>query len=243
MAVRLVRWLGKRGQQGAAEPRSLAEAAAEHLRDGGFVDWARLSLRSGDPVQVLSEAYARLFDVVTQVREAQAHGFARLLVDWTAAGSQDDDLVPVERVLDEIVAPLAADSPVLVIVIDGMSVAVCRELLADLTQHEWLTLCEGGADVQPAGDRHGPFGHGVLPHEPAHRAATSRGRGRRAGRLCGTPGPGGPLPQRLSAHAVPQGDPPGSRKMPCWRPTSARRSARRTARSSAWSSTPWTTTC
>ncbi len=151
MAVRLVRWLGKRGQQGAAEPRSLAEAAAEHLRDGGFVDWARLSLRSGDPVQVLSEAYAKLFDVVTQVREAQAHGFARLLVDWTAAGSQGGELVPVERVLEEIVAPLAADNPVLVIVIDGMSVAVCRELLADLTQHEWLTLCEAGATFNRPG--------------------------------------------------------------------------------------------
>ena len=211
MAVRLVRWLGERSQQAGAEPKSLAEAAAEHLRDGGFVDWARLSLRSGDPVQVLSEAYAKLFEAVTQIREAQAHGFARLLVDWTAAGSQGGDLVPVERVLDEIVAPLAADSPVLVIVIDGMSVAVCRELLADLTRHEWVPLCEAGQDLQPAGDRHDPFGHGVLPHEPAYRATASRRRGRRAGRLRRASGPGGPLPQRLSARPVPQAEPPGSR--------------------------------
>ena len=115
------------------------------------MDWARLSLRSGNPVQVLSEAYVKLFDVVTQVREAQAHGFARLLADWTAAGSQGGELVPVERVLDEIVAPLAADNPVLVIVIDGMSVAVCRELLSDLVQHEWLTLCEAGATFNRPG--------------------------------------------------------------------------------------------
>jgi hypothetical protein len=144
MAVRLVRWLGERKQQAGDEPKSLAAAAAGHLCSGGFVDWARLSLRSGDPVQVLSEAYAKLFEAVTQIREVQAHGFARLLVDWTAAGSQGGDLVPVERILDEIVAPLAADSPVLVIVIDGMSVAVCRELLADLTRHEWVPLCEAG---------------------------------------------------------------------------------------------------
>ena len=91
MAVRLVRWLGERSQQAGVEPKSLAVAADEHLRDGGFVDWARLSLRSGDPVQVLSEAYARLFEAVTQIRETQAHGFARLLVDWTAAGSQADE--------------------------------------------------------------------------------------------------------------------------------------------------------
>lgn len=144
MAVRLVRWLGEQGRQGHVDHASLAEASADHLRNGGFVDWARLSLRSGDPVQVLSEAYARLFEAVTQIREAQAHRFARLLVDWTAAGSQADDLVPVERVLEQIVAPLAAESPVLVIVIDGMSVAVCRELLADLTRHEWISLCEPG---------------------------------------------------------------------------------------------------
>ena len=151
MAVRLVRWLGKRSQQKVTEPQSLAEAAVEHLRDGGFVDWARLSLRSGDPVQVLSEAYAKLFEVVTQVQEVQGRAFARLLVDWTAAGSQGDAMVPVERILDEIVAPLAADSPVLVIVIDGMSVAVCRELLADLTQHEWLVLCEAGGTFNRPG--------------------------------------------------------------------------------------------
>jgi hypothetical protein len=144
MAVRLMRWLGDQSHLAGAEPKSLAAAAAEHLRDGGFVDWARLSLRSGDPVQVLSEAYARLFEAVTQIREAQAHGFARLLADWTAAGSQADDPLPVERVLEQIVAPLAADSPALVIVIDGMSVAVCRELLADLARHEWVALCETG---------------------------------------------------------------------------------------------------
>lgn len=144
MAVRLVRWLGEQGHQGPVEHPSLGEAAADHLRTGGFVDWARLSLRSGDPVQVLSEAYARLFEVVTEIREAQAHRFAQLLADWTTAASQADDLIPVERVLERIVAPLAAESPVLVIVVDGMSVAVCRELLADLTRHEWVAVCEPG---------------------------------------------------------------------------------------------------
>lgn len=151
MAVRLVRWLGERDQRGEVKHPSLALAADEHLRDGGFVDWARLSLRSGDPVQILSEAYVRLFEAVTQIREAQAHGFAQLLVDWTAAGSQADDFVPVERFLEQIVAPFAVDSSVLVIVIDGMSVAVCRELLADLTRHEWVALCEPGRNFNRSG--------------------------------------------------------------------------------------------
>jgi hypothetical protein len=166
MAVRLVRWLKEslvtghsslvtgqesndKGQmtndQGQlANPRSFADAAHAHLRDGGFVDWARLSLRSGDPVQGLSESYARLFDAATKLREQQAKQFAQLLADWTAAGSQSDEVIPIERVLEQIVAPLAGESPVLVIVIDGISVAVCRELLSDLTRHEWIAICEPG---------------------------------------------------------------------------------------------------
>jgi cell division septation protein DedD len=144
MALRLVRWLGKQQQEHQLEPQTFADAANAHLREGGFVDWARLCLRSGDPVRKLSEAYAKLFDQVRQIREQQSHVFAKLLQDWTAAGSQGNDILPVERVLQEIVAPLAADGLILVIVIDGMSVAVCRELLADVTRHEWVAISEPG---------------------------------------------------------------------------------------------------
>ena len=144
MAFRLVRWLGDQQRRGESPPLSLSEAAALQLSDGGFVDWARLSLRAGDPVRELSGAYARLFDLVTQVRERQGQAFARLLADWTAAGTPAQDVLPVERVLEEIVAPLAAEAPILVIVIDGMSAAVCRELLSDVTRHDWTALAEPG---------------------------------------------------------------------------------------------------
>ena len=144
MAHRLVRWVGERKRIGDVQPQSLSEAAAEHFRDGGFVDWARLSLRAGDPVRELSGAYARLVEEVTKIRERQAHQFARLLADWTAAGSPIQEVLPVERILEETVAPLAAEAPVLVLVIDGMSVAVCRELLSDLTRHDWVALGEPG---------------------------------------------------------------------------------------------------
>jgi hypothetical protein len=143
MAVRLVRWFAAI-QSKPVEAESLAESAAYQLAEGGFVDWARLALRSGDPVRELSEAYGRLFDQVTELREKQAHRFATLLKDWTAAGSTGDDVIPVESILERIVGPLAAEAPVLVIVIDGMSVAVYRELLADITRHEWVALAEEG---------------------------------------------------------------------------------------------------
>ena len=100
--------------------QSLADAAAYHLAEGGFVDWARLSLREGTRYASCQEAYARLFNKVTAMREQQAQHFAELLRDWTVAGSVGDGVIPVEHILDEIVAPLAAQAPVLVIVIDGM---------------------------------------------------------------------------------------------------------------------------
>lgn len=144
MALRLIRWLSRRGTEADKRPASLAEAAADHLSEGGFVDWARLALRTGDPVTQLSRAYARLFDETTRTREEQAKLFATLLRDWTAAGSTGDEVLPVERIMTEVVAPLAAQKPVLVLVIDGMSVAVCRELLADVARHDWIALCEPG---------------------------------------------------------------------------------------------------
>lgn len=150
MAVRLMRWLADRRSKSRTRPRSLGEAATDHLREGGYVDWARLALRAGDPVRDLSEAYSALFDEVTRCREEDARAFAELLKDWTAAGSQSQDVLPVEQILEQVVAPLAAVAPILVIVMDGMSVAVCRELLADVTRHEWIALCEEGrADIRP----------------------------------------------------------------------------------------------
>lgn len=143
MAIRLVRWLVN---QGAAKPvGSLAEAISYHQIEGGFVDWARFSLRSGDQVRELSEAYTTLFEQVTALREQQALQFASLLQNWVEVGSTRKDVLPVENVLDTVVAPLASSAPVLVIVMDGMSVAACRELVADITaERRWVSLCQEG---------------------------------------------------------------------------------------------------
>ncbi len=148
MAMRLVRWLGE--SQSREEVKSLADAANRHLSEGGYIDWARLTLRSGDPVRELSEAYAKLFDKVTTAREVDSLRFAELLRDWTAAKSTDETIVPVEQVLERMVAPIAAAKPVLVVVIDGMSVAVFRELMADVLGHDWVLLAEEGIGLRPA---------------------------------------------------------------------------------------------
>src|SRR5207302_783343 len=107
----LVRWL--KVAVGTAEPASLTEAAHHYLDEGGFVDWARSVLRAGDPVRGLSEGYARLLGRVAERREAQNRRFAELLRDQVAAGSAAVDPLPAERILDDVVAPVAAHAPVL----------------------------------------------------------------------------------------------------------------------------------
>ena len=146
MAIRLVRWLGQSESRPPATPRSLAEAADYQIDEGGFVDWARLMLRTGDPVRELSEAYAKLFTRATEAREARSREFADLLRTSTESNSALGGLIPVERLLEEVVAPLAAQSRVLLIVVDGMSVAVCRELLSDLLKQDWIALNRGSSE-------------------------------------------------------------------------------------------------
>jgi hypothetical protein len=147
MALRLVRWL--RTTDGMAAPSSLAEAAQGYLAQGSFVDWARSVLRIGDPVRKLSEGYAILMGRVAERRQAQNHRFAELLRDQVAAGQAGTDPVSVERILDEVLAPLAAHAPVLLVLLDGMSAAVARELLSDITQFDWASLGPEGRAIRP----------------------------------------------------------------------------------------------
>jgi hypothetical protein len=150
MAIRLVRWLRAKQPPRPQAAESLVQAAQDHTQDASFVDWARLTLARGDSVHVLSEAYAKLFERVTSVREAQSKKFGGLLAEWIKSDHQSEWICPVERVLQDIVSPLAVHSPVLLIVIDGMSTAVCREILPGITGHEWVPLNREGSTGQVA---------------------------------------------------------------------------------------------
>jgi PglZ domain. len=134
MAIRLLEWLGRHS---VSESGSFAEAANRYLRDSGFVDWARCSLDGSDGVRILAQAYALVIEKVTTHREAENKRFAELLVNWTEAGSVGDAVMGVEDVLREVVSKAAQAGPVLLIVIDGMSMAVFRELIADVSSKGW----------------------------------------------------------------------------------------------------------
>jgi hypothetical protein len=141
MALRLLDWMA---QPGAGEQGSFADAAHHYQREGGFVDRARYSLDGGDSVSTLAQAYARLAEMATARRELENKQFAELLVNWTEAGSISDSLLGVENLLREVVARAAQAGPVLLVVIDGMSMAVFGELIEDIVAKGWLPCAPEG---------------------------------------------------------------------------------------------------
>ncbi len=147
MAVRLLRWLEHQTRHRPARYRDFAEATADYVRHGGFVDWARNLISGGEPGKSLSRAYGRLGKAVAELREQQNHAFAGLLRDWTEAGSAGEAVLCIETVIDRVVAPVIRETPLLLILIDGMSHAVFQELMADITAWEWSEL--GRADGSP----------------------------------------------------------------------------------------------
>ena len=140
MSARLLRWLANENKSSRTGFDTLPQAAAWYGVDGGFVDWARYILQSGEPARKLAEAYNKLVSKVVEIRGQQNERFAHLVRDWMAAGSGGDEVLPVERIMSEFVAPLAGTAPLLVLVIDGMSFAVFREMVADITRQDWVEI-------------------------------------------------------------------------------------------------------
>ena len=146
MAVRLVRWLST---PPAPPSESLGNAASEYTQSSSLVDLARIALRAGDAVQPLADAYASLLSHVAERREEENLRFGELLADWIATGSTSGDLLPVEHTIERVIGPLAGEVPVLLVVVDGMSVSVWREILEDLGRQNWASLEPADAPIPP----------------------------------------------------------------------------------------------
>ena len=137
MARRLARWL-------LSAPRpttSLQTAVAWQADEGAFVDWARFRLLGGDEIPELSHAYSACREALIARRNLFASSFAKMLTEWNAnKPSVDGRLVPVESVLDRVLAPIAAAHPTLLLVMDGLSISIFRELFARSASHGWTEM-------------------------------------------------------------------------------------------------------
>ena len=142
MAVRLLRWLAT---PDAAPPVTLAQAVHRHVTDDGWVDRARLDVWAGDPDPHVASAYALLHGAVDARRMAHDEQFATLLARETGADSAPGDMLRVEDVLRRVVRPiLDTKQRVLLLVVDGMSVAASTELVQSATDQGWIELTRGG---------------------------------------------------------------------------------------------------
>jgi hypothetical protein len=130
--TRLVRWI-HRSQSPAST--TLSAAVRDEVRDGGWVARARAEVTSSGAPE-LAEAAQTLAAAVDARRTATAIAFAAAAVRWD--GEPSADLIGVEHVLDRVVAPVARATPILVVVLDGMSIAVFRGLLGDLEREGWI---------------------------------------------------------------------------------------------------------
>ena len=140
MARRLCRWLTD-ADSVAASKGSVTDWVSWQADQGSFVDWARFRLLGGDELPEVSQAYAALRAEVINRRNGFALPFSRMLQTWNAQATRSDGRVmPVESVLDQVLAPLAAHQPVLLLVVDGLSSSVFRELFARPERLGWAEM-------------------------------------------------------------------------------------------------------
>lgn len=137
MARRMARWIIRPATTAA----SVADLVVWQADEGAFVDWARFRLLGGDELVEVSHAYEALRATIIVRRNALGQRFAQSLQRWNALPpAVDARIVPLESVLDRVVAPLAALQPVLLLVIDGLSTSIFRELFAKPERLGWAEM-------------------------------------------------------------------------------------------------------
>lgn len=143
MAARLAAWINQGAKFSAGG--LLDDFATDYVRTGAFVDWARTIVQEGNEPE-LNSAFNQVLARVNRECDGFEASFALKLADWNKHGSAPaPSLMPIEDALEKIVGPVAAQSPVLLLVMDGMSMPVFRELIADIIQRgKWL-------ETNPAG--------------------------------------------------------------------------------------------
>jgi hypothetical protein len=148
MARRLARWIRRPPGDASA---SLSDVVEQYCRDGALVDFARLALLGGEQPPELGTAYADLLGRARELREAQNARFGSLLAAAGGCATRGEaGLVPVERALEDLVAPVARSQPILLLVMDGMSRPVYHDLIDAIVEDGWRlwkpeSVAEGGS--------------------------------------------------------------------------------------------------
>jgi hypothetical protein len=138
MVARLCRHEAKLGASGPA-----ADLVKDYLSDGAWEDWARRMLRGARP-EVLARAVTKLLDRIGERRMASDEAFASTLAKAAAIGDVPAGVMPIESALQDVVAPLAQHNPVLMVVLDGMSLDVYLAIAESLALRGWTAWAREG---------------------------------------------------------------------------------------------------
>ena len=133
----------------------LARLTADYVDDGAWVDAARHSVAEGETVAELAAVYRRLVTTVDAERAQRDRRFASALAAEAVTAPAAPPVLPttrplaIEHVLATVVAPVARVSPVLLLVVDGLSHAAAVPLLADLRREAWTAVAPEGGTLPP----------------------------------------------------------------------------------------------
>lgn len=142
MACRAAHWLQR--PEPALEG-GLAELAGYYARELAFVDRVRNGLWGEEPCAELARAYAALAARLTERRQAFNERYARR---YTEESSLTGGVMGLEDVLTETVAPLMKETPVLLLVLDGVGWPTLHELLEDVVNQGWTERRPRGRELR-----------------------------------------------------------------------------------------------
>jgi hypothetical protein len=126
----------------------LVDVARAYRDDGSWFDRVRVVLSRGSTHPALAGLCRALTAEADRARSEQRTALGGVLAK--AALPLPDDLLAVEDVLADVVAPLAAERPVLLVVLDGLSLAAFHEFSAELTGAAWTAVRPVGRPISPA---------------------------------------------------------------------------------------------
>lgn len=162
-AVRLMRWLATPTTTNAD---GLAGLTARHRDIDAWVDAATSDAAGGVADPELGEGLSSVLAAVRARRDQHDVAFAAALADDVR---DDRGAVPaLEDLLPSLVLPLAESTPVLLLVCDGMSVAVAAEVAASITG----LVAEAWVEVLPEGQHRRGTALAVLPSLTEHSRAS-----------------------------------------------------------------------
>ena len=116
------------------------EATLAYAQDHSWADLARPTLYGSETHAAFGQACERIVAAVLERRERFTAAFAEAARSWFDTPASSNGLICVEDFLHLVVAPLMDHMPILLLVVDGMNMAVARSLAEPVLSGPWMTI-------------------------------------------------------------------------------------------------------